>query len=307
MASERGSALARWHEYRYRTVRAALIGDFPAARSWNAAARDLAMNVGSVSLLGMYYAFQSQLALVRADPGELDPGFIETVQPVRTMPLVRVVFPVHALNGRMDEARAEFEEFRHIAESFPLGVRWFGTIVTIGYAAELIEDVAVAEEVYGLIAPIADYYSGDGSGAVFNHGANARLAGGLAYLTGSAAARHHARSDGCAPGSTRPRPRPARRRTGGSSRVRGSGCRAPDRRGDQEALLGQPGQQDGHLLGHDRWPSRPAPRRQPVAENGPANTETRRSSARSGVGATRSSSRAPSGGTGAGRRRANRR
>ena len=185
VASERGSALARWHEYRYRTVRAALIGDFPAARSWNTAARDLAMNVGSVSLLGMYYAFQSQLALVRADPGELDPGFIETVQPVRTMPLVRVVFPVlHALNGRMDEARAEFEEFRHIAESFPLGVRWFGTIVTIGYAAELIEDVAVAEEVYGLIAPIADYYSGDGSGAVFNHGANARLAGGLAYLTG---------------------------------------------------------------------------------------------------------------------------
>jgi DNA-binding NarL/FixJ family response regulator len=109
------------------------------------------------------------------------------------MPLVRISIPiVHALTGHLDEARAAFEEFRHVPRSFTLGVRWYGTIMQIGVAAILLRDAEVAADLYELTAPIAHYYSGDGSGAVYSHGANARQAGELALIAGrpAEAARH---------------------------------------------------------------------------------------------------------------------
>lgn len=53
-------------------------------------------------------------------------------------------------------------------------------------AAELLDDCEVAAQIYPVLAPIAHYYAGDGSGAVFNHGALARLAGEMALTAGHA-------------------------------------------------------------------------------------------------------------------------
>ena len=52
-------------------------------------------------------------------------------------------------------------------------MRWFGTVTQMGAAAILLGDAEVAADLFELTAPIAHYYSGDGSGAVYSHGANA--------------------------------------------------------------------------------------------------------------------------------------
>lgn len=193
VATERRSVLARWHHHRLRAVLAAKSGDFATAWAANEAARQLAIQAGDISMVGLSFAFQLNMAVLRADPGVLGPGWEDIVRSAPPMPLVRISIPIaHALTGHPDQARAAFEEFRHVPRSFPLGVRWFGTIMQIGVAAILLRDAEVAADLYELTAPIAHYYSGDGSGAVFSHGANARQAGELALTAGrpAEAARH---------------------------------------------------------------------------------------------------------------------
>ena len=140
-------------------------------------------------MVGLSFAFLLNLAILRADPDILGPGWEDVVRSAPPMPLVRIAIPiVHALTGHLEEARAAFEEFRHLPRSFPLGVRWFGTLMQTGTAAILLRDAEVAADLYELTAPIAHYYSGDGSGAVFSHGANARQVGELALTAGRLAA-----------------------------------------------------------------------------------------------------------------------
>jgi DNA-binding NarL/FixJ family response regulator len=193
VATVRRSVLARWHHHRFRAVLAAQSGDFATAWAANEAARQVAVQTGDISMIGLSSAFQLNMAVLRADPGVLGPEWEDVVRSAPPMPLVRISIPiVHALTGHLDEARAAFEEFRHVPRSFPLGVRWFGTVMQIGTAAILLHDADVAADLYALTEPIAHYYSGDGSGAVFSHGANARQVGELALTAGrpAEAARH---------------------------------------------------------------------------------------------------------------------
>ncbi|MGI9005382.1 MAG: ATP-binding protein [Streptosporangiaceae bacterium] len=193
VATARGSVLARWHHHRIRAVLAVQSGDFAAAGAANDAARRLAIQAGDNAMVGVSFAFLLNLAVLQADPAVLGPDWEDAVRSAPPMPLVRVSIPiVHAVAGRTDLARAAFEEFRHVPRTFPLGVRWFGTLNQIGVAAILLGDVEVATDLYGLTAPIAHYYSGDGSGAVFSHGSNARQVGELALTAGRSAdaARH---------------------------------------------------------------------------------------------------------------------
>lgn len=186
VATARGSVLARWHHRRIRAVLAAQSGDFAAARAANDAARQLAIQVGDPVMAGLSFAFELNLAVLHNDRAMLGPGWEQVVRSApQQMPLVRVTVPiVHAMAGRLDVARATFEEFRHLPRSFPVGVRWFGTVNQIGIAAILLQDAQVAADLYDVTAPIAHYYSGDGSGAVFSHGANARQVGELALTAG---------------------------------------------------------------------------------------------------------------------------
>ena len=185
VARQHGSVLAAWHHHRFRAVLAALSGDFDDARAANSSARELAQRCGELSRVSLSSAFQLQLAILRGDPAELDLEFTQIVQHAPPIPLVRISRPqLHAIEGRLDQAAEEFEEFRHLPATFPLGVRWLGTIVQVASVAELLDDPEVAATTYPLLAPIARYYSGDGSGAVFNHGALSRLAGEMALTAG---------------------------------------------------------------------------------------------------------------------------
>ena len=193
VATVRRSVLARWHHHRLRAVLAAQSGDFATASAANEDARQLAIQTGDISMTGLSLAFQLNVAILRADPGMVSPGWEQLIRAAPPMPLVRVAVPImRALTGHLDEARAAFEEFRHLPRSFPLGVRWFGTLMQIGTATILLRDAEVAADLYELTAPIAHYYSGDGSGAVYSHGANARQVGELALTAGrpADAARH---------------------------------------------------------------------------------------------------------------------
>ncbi len=185
IARERGSALARWHHHRFGAVRCELVGDFAAARAADDAALDLALRVGDFSMMGMHYAFRVQFAWLRGTAEEVPPDFRELMTYAPTMPLVRVSVPlVHAIAGDLDTARAEFEEFRHLPRSYPVGVRWAGTVGQIGMVAILLDDAQVCATIYDLFAPIAHYFGGDGSGGIFSHGANARFCGDLARVAG---------------------------------------------------------------------------------------------------------------------------
>lgn len=88
------------------------------------------------------------------------------------------------LVGRRDEAAAAFEEFRELPATMPVGLRWAPTLGLIGEVAVELQDAPVAAAVYERLAPTAVYYSGDGSGAVFCHGSNARVLADLALVAG---------------------------------------------------------------------------------------------------------------------------
>ena len=185
IAITRRSGLARWHHHRLVATRSALVGDFLRARHHNEAARTLAERMGHVSLIGMYYAFCFELAHTRGDPTELPDEGLDVFMAAPDMPLVQVSKCSWLLRaGRRDEAEAAFEEFREVPEALPVGVRWAPTLGLIGMVAVELRDTTVAARVFELLAPTAVYYGGDGSGAVFCHGSNARVVADLALAAG---------------------------------------------------------------------------------------------------------------------------
>lgn len=183
IATERGSLTARWHYHRRVAMLAALQGDFARAREANAAARTLGERVGDISMTGLSQSLSVQLAVVRGDAGEMDDDWEQYLAAAPAMPLVRVCYPnLHAVAGRIDEARAEFAEFRDLPATLPRGLRWSPTVAQIGVGAVLLDDVEVAATVYGRLVEFADLYQGDGSGAVFSYGAWALPLGDLARV-----------------------------------------------------------------------------------------------------------------------------
>ena len=185
VARERGSVLARWHHHRLMAMRLALTGDFAAARAADEAASDLAHRVEDISLIGMTYAFRNHLGLLRGDPGEMPPGWEDVLRRAPAIPLVQLCLPMqHALAGDLDRARAEFEQFRHLPGTYPVGVRWAATLGHVGLTAVLIGDAEVAGATFEALRRCADDYENDGSGAVFCGGATAGLLAELALVAG---------------------------------------------------------------------------------------------------------------------------
>ncbi len=183
IARERRSPIARWHHERLLAARSALLGEFAAARDHNERAFALARQMDDASTTGMYFAFRTQLGLTRGDPAEFGP--VEAITAAPPMPLVRIAIPqMLAVQGRLDEARAAFAEFRHLPAALPVGVRWAATIAAVGSVAVLVADEETAGEVYDLLLPTAEYCTGDGSGQVFSLGSNARFLADLAVTSG---------------------------------------------------------------------------------------------------------------------------
>lgn len=195
VATRHCSTLARWHHTRLRATRAALIGDFVEARDLTARAGEIAERLGDLSARGMSYAFTLQLALTTGDPGEIaTPLQFAMIRAAPAMPLVRLSIPLmELLRGDVDAAAASFEEFRDLVETFPYGVRWAATLSQIGLVAIGLDDGEVAHAVYRKLLPTAPHFTGDGSGAVYCVGSNARLLGDLATTAGllDEAVAHH--------------------------------------------------------------------------------------------------------------------
>lgn len=185
IARTRGSHVARWHELRMRAARSAQDGDFVAARASNGQARELGRRLGDFALFGLTYAFSVQLAVTRGDPGEMPADWAELVSHGPPWPLVQLTYPtVHALQGRHELARAEFERFRDATRTVPKGVRWTGTMIQLWYVAVLLEDAEVAADLYARLGDVGHYYTGDGSGVVFGSGSGSRMLGDLARVSG---------------------------------------------------------------------------------------------------------------------------
>src|SRR6478609_12214543 len=64
LATRTGSPVARWHVARMRALRLAQSGDFAASDEQADIGRQIALRVGDISMLGMYFAFQIYLGLL---------------------------------------------------------------------------------------------------------------------------------------------------------------------------------------------------------------------------------------------------
>ena len=193
IARTRGSVLARWHHHRYVASCEALTGNFAKARDANLAARTLAERVGDLSMWGLSFAFSHQLSILRGDLGEMPPEWEEIVDHAPAMPLIKISKPIqHALAGDLDRARAEFEQFRSLPETFPFGVRWAGTIAQVGTAAILLEDAEWPTPSTGRSSVGHTPTAVTGPVARSATGSTSRFLGDLALVTGrpDVAARH---------------------------------------------------------------------------------------------------------------------
>ena len=184
--AERGhSPLAQWHHLRIRAAYAALIGDFGRAAELSRLSRRLGERMGDESMIGIHYAFCVMLAVVRGDPGQIEPGTVQAFRYGPRIPLLKAVLVLAlAAQGEHDEARAVFEELRALPDAFARGVRWVGTIGQIGLAAVALGDALVADRAYRLTDDLAGYYDGDGSGFIVAVGSMSRVVADFALSAG---------------------------------------------------------------------------------------------------------------------------
>ena len=197
VADRRSSPVARWHVLRLRAALAVLVGRFDDGRELAAEARVLADRIGDFSMVGMHYAFQVQLALLRGDADELLPDTEDLIRSAPTIPLVRIsLVPVLVLTGDETGARSELATMRDVPARMPLGPRWFGTVGQVGMAAVLLGDAELARVCHGLLLPCAQWCAGDGGGSPYAAGSVEEVLGRLALTFGDAAlaAGHFARA-----------------------------------------------------------------------------------------------------------------
>ena len=179
------SPLAQWHHLRIRAGYAVLAGDFARAYELSRMSLRLGERMGDESMVGIHFAFCVALAVVRGDPGQIEPGTVEALRSGPRMPLLKAVLVLAlATQGEHDEARAVFEELRALPDAFARGVRWVGTIGQIGLAAVALGDSLVADRAYRLTDDLVDYYDGDGSGFIVAVGSMSRVVADFALTAG---------------------------------------------------------------------------------------------------------------------------
>ena len=185
LARRHRAPLARWHYERLVIARAGLVGDFAGAREHNDRARDLAARMDDSSLSAMYYACRCLLAQICGDPFELDATMLAVAASAVPQPLIQMGRATAAIvAGDLAAGAAAFEELRNLPRRFPVGNRWASTLGQIGTLAAMLGDAEVAGDVLELLLPTAGYCNGEGSGAIFCMGSNARLLGDLALTAG---------------------------------------------------------------------------------------------------------------------------
>ncbi len=188
IAEQRSSPVARWHALRLNGALAVIDGRFDDARREGAAARAIADRMGDVSMIGMHHAMHVSLAVLRSDVGEVLPDWRGLMARAPAMPLVRISLVLtQALEGDIEGARHQLEPFQAVAEHFPVGPRWFGTIGQIGLAAVLVAHGPLARTCYDRLLPGAHWCAGDGGGSPIAGGSTELELGALARTMGEPA------------------------------------------------------------------------------------------------------------------------
>ncbi len=106
-----GLPLGAWHVHRLQAARAALVGDFPAARRQVELAVTTGLRMGAHELVGIAYAFCTELASLRGSADDL-PADLETrlagAPPVPIVTTSRAL--VDLLRGRREQAAAGYAQ-----------------------------------------------------------------------------------------------------------------------------------------------------------------------------------------------------
>ncbi|MBJ8343792.1 AAA family ATPase [Antrihabitans sp. YC2-6] len=184
VAINRRLPVAWWHLHRCRAARSALVGNFESATESAEAAKEVAIQMGDVSTVGLYHAYLTQIDVLRGAVDDYQ-ARLALMRTAPQIPLVRIFYPYYlAIGGEVDSARAQFEEFRALPDTISLGPRWAGLLHHIGLVAVLLNDTEVADSVYRQFRDLDEYFLCDGGGAVFCPGSVARVLGDMALVCG---------------------------------------------------------------------------------------------------------------------------
>jgi hypothetical protein len=116
LADSTGLPLVRWHLLRRQAALATLVGNFDGWRRLAAQAASIAADWQDLSVWGTHFNQSVVVALLRGDPGELTPEWVDHLDLAPAMPPVaRGVFAAALfMVGRHDEARALYEPLVHL-------------------------------------------------------------------------------------------------------------------------------------------------------------------------------------------------
>ncbi|MFC9662722.1 ATP-binding protein [Nocardia sp. NPDC127606] len=186
LADRRRLPIARWHLLRLRATRAALVGDFPAARVFDAAAHELAVDIGDYSLAGLHHAFRGMYAMIvgHIDRDELTAA-LASLAFAPKITIAQLFAPMlHAMAGDLEEAKALFAPFRLLPDTLEIGPRWSGTVYSVGIVAEFLDDAETADRVFRAFHGREHHYAADGTGALICVGSIARIRADNARVAG---------------------------------------------------------------------------------------------------------------------------
>jgi DNA-binding CsgD family transcriptional regulator len=185
LATRTGSPVARWHVARMRALRLAQSGDFAASVEHALDGRRIAEQVGDISMLGMYFAFMVQLALLRGVVQEIPREALTLMEQAPDIPLITLSrAQIQLALGHRAEAESIIAPLRDLTERMPLGPRWAGTVGALGLLAVDLGDAELAERCYRAMLPNAAWYWADGGGTPYGAGSNALLLGHFARCAG---------------------------------------------------------------------------------------------------------------------------
>ena len=177
--------LARWHLLRQQASRTALAGQFAVARDRSEQARQLAVRIQDLSGVGISYAFSAWLAIIRGDPAELQPDFVEAMADAPAIPIVRATLALGLFAAdRTDEARAVYETLRQLPEGPDRDIRTFGALSLLMNLIIAFRDTETAQATCDLFRPNLGHGGLIGSGLVALQGSLDWPLGRLAALLG---------------------------------------------------------------------------------------------------------------------------
>ncbi|MBA2388752.1 MAG: AAA family ATPase [Geodermatophilaceae bacterium] len=196
LAAELRFPLARWHLFRLRAARDALVGRFAAAREHADAARALAEEIEDPSSVGLSYAFEQHVGYTRGAAlaaGALD--FVRAAAAGIPMPIMFAsVARVLVRAGDVEEAARMVRALCTGAGEWPRDGRW---LVTMALVADVIADVDAgdcAQVLYPLLVPFSELTVTSGAGTVACEGSVSRFLGRLAVTSAQlATAERHFR------------------------------------------------------------------------------------------------------------------